>query len=572
MSQYKITCEAKDSENKNIYHRPSYFYCSLCNLTICTTCLIKHLCLIPHTNPNSLIPIEEAIKSNKEKVKTLEKAITKTYKELSIFDLNELLSFISNKKKEINSNFTKMFSLIKQMQSNANNIIEQFANEAQTICVGDSNNIPSSDIIEEYTKLRDEVKRFQSSIESESENVNNFIRKVNELESTINSFIQKIEEEMKKNTVAATMIERSIDIKKKILNLELGVFFSEIDNYFNRNKFNILQFDQIKEEKPKCPNKEIPKVNDNIFIKKESDFEYPYKSDLVITLRVSRDKINNEVIIYDTKEKQFHQVILTSENFKDKFAISFPYKFTNIGNNSIIITGGIIDANITNTVYKLHVIKESNTKYDIELTQLQSLHNSRQNHNMIFIPKYNSLLVCCGQSLNSTESLDLSLPEKEWMMLPYTNNPRANATMFLINNTYVYLVGGFSHTDESYIEGYERLNLGKLSEGWVQFDVANLAISTMGVLSLDDNVVLLLGGYKGGKTYLDEGMIVTVDRESNTISKVERKAEMIKRGIIFYSSQQFIKSNGYLVNFDFKGNVVTFHRDIFKFSLGGCAN
>ena len=570
MSQYKITCEAKDSENKNIYHRPSYFYCSLCNLTICTTCLIKHLCLIPHTNPNSLIPIEEAIKSNKEKVKTLEKAITKTYKELSIFDLNELLSFISNKKKEINSNFTKMFSLIKQMQSNANNIIEQFANEAQTICVGDSNNSPSSDIIEEYTKLRDEVKRFQSSIESE--NVNNFIRKVNELESTINSFIQKIEEEMKKNTVAATMIERSIDIKKKILNLELGVFFSEIDNYFNRNKFNILQFDQIKEEKPKCPNKEIPKVNDNIFIKKESDFEYPYKSDLVITLRVSRDKINNEVIIYDTKEKQFHQVILTSENFKDKFAISFPYKFTNIGNNSIIITGGIIDANITNTVYKLRVIKESNTKYDIELTQLQSLHNSRQNHNMIFIPKYNSLLVCCGQSLNSTESLDLSLPEKEWMMLPYTNNPRANATMFLINNTYVYLVGGFSHTDESYIEGYERLNLGKLSEGWVQFDVANLAISTMGVLSLDDNVVLLLGGYKGGKTYLDEGMIVTVDRESNTISKVERKAEMIKRGIIFYSSQQFIKSNGYLVNFDFKGNVVTFHRDIFKFSLGGCAN
>ena len=572
MSQYKITCEAKDSENKNIYHRPSYFYCSLCNLTICTTCLIKHLCLIPHTNPNSLIPIEEAIKSNKEKVKTLEKAITKTYKELSIFDLNELLSFISNKKKEINSNFTKMFSLIKQMQSNANNIIEQFANEAQTICVGDSNNIPSSDIIEEYTKLRDEVKRFQSSIESESENVNNFIRKVNELESTINSFIQKIEEEMKKNTVAATMIERSIDIKKKILNLELGVFFSEIDNYFNRNKFNILQFDQIKEEKPKCPNKEIPKVNDNIFIKKESDFEYPYKSDLVITLRVSRDKINNEVIIYDTKEKQFHQVILTSENFKDKFAISFPSTFTNIGNNSIIITGGIIDANITNTVYKLRVIKESNTKYDIELTQLQSLHNSRQNHNMIFIPKYNSLLVCCGQSLNSTESLDLSLPEKEWMMLPYTNNPRANATMFLINNTYVYLVGGFSHTDESYIEGYERLNLGKLSEGWVQFDVANLAISTMGVLSLDDNVVLLLGGYKGGKTYLDEGMIVTVDRESNTISKVERKAEMIKRGIIFYSSQQFIKSNGYLVNFDFKGNVVTFHRDIFKFSLGGCAN
>ena len=107
------------------------------------------------------------------------------------------------------------------MQSNANNIIEQFANEAQTICVGDSNNIHSSDIIEEYTKLRDEVKRFQSSIESESENVNNFIRKVNELESTINSFIQKIEEEMKKNTVAAKQTVAELESKTPADQIEL---------------------------------------------------------------------------------------------------------------------------------------------------------------------------------------------------------------------------------------------------------------------------------------------------------------------------------------------------------------
>ena len=572
MSQLKITCEAKDSESKKISHRPSYFYCSLCNLTICTTCLIKHLCLIPHTNPNSLIPIEEALQIKKEKVKTYEETITKTYKELAFFDMKELLSFISNKKNEINNNFTKMFGLMKQMQTNANKAINQFANEIENIRVGDSNNIPSSDIIEKYSKLREEIKGFQSSMEIESENVNNFMKKVAELEKKINSFNIKIAEEMKKNTIAATMIEKSIDIKKKILNLDLGVFFSEINNYFNRNKFNILQSNQIKEEPPKCSNKEIPKINDNIFIKIERDFEYSYKSDLLITLRVSRDKSKNEVIIYDTKEMKFHQVIITDENCKDKFPFCFPFKFTNIGNNTIVITGGIIDSNITDKVYKLHVIKDSNSKYNIELTQLKSLHNSRQNHNIIFIPKYNKLLVCCGQSLNSTESLDLSLPENEWTMLPYTNNPRANATMFLINNTYVYLVGGFSHSDEKYIEGYERLNLEQLSEGWVKFDMANLAISTMGVLTLEDNVVLLVGGYKGGKNYLDEGIIVTIDRESNTISKVERKAEMIKRGIIFYSSQQFVKSNGYLVNFDFKGNVVTFHRDIFKFSLGGCTN
>ena len=71
MSQFQITCEAEDPMNQKVSHLPPYFYCSLCNLTICTTCLIKHLCTVQHTDPNSIIPIDKVIEKRKEKIKQL---------------------------------------------------------------------------------------------------------------------------------------------------------------------------------------------------------------------------------------------------------------------------------------------------------------------------------------------------------------------------------------------------------------------------------------------------------------------------------------------------------------------
>ena len=372
------------------------------------------------------------------------------------------------------------------------------------------------------------------------------------------------------------MIEKSNEIKKKIFNLDVGVFFSEINKYTEKNKFQIQQFDEMKDAQSQGFDMSPPQLNDSLFMNSElpRDFEYPYNSDLLISIRNIDEKHPNAVIIYDPQDKQFHQLKITAQNFIDGFTPFFPYKFnkfTNIGNNTVIITGGIIDSNITNRVYKLRVNKDNNGNYTAVVNQLKSLKNSRQHHNILYLPKNNRVMVTCGQSLKSSEWLDLSRPESEWGMLPYTNKVRANATMFLINNSYIYIVGGFSQDEEKYTEGYERLNLNQLSEGWVQFELSNLAISTMGVITLEDNVVLLLGGFKGGKKYLNEGMVLTVDKEQYSISKVENKPEMIKKGVIFYCAQQFVKSNGCIANIDFRGNLLVFQRDIFKVSiLGSC--
>lgn len=572
MSQFQITCEAEDPRNQKVSHLPPYFYCSLCSLTICTTCLIKHLCTVQHTDPNSIIPIDKALEKRKEKIRLYEEKVTKSYQELALADYNELITFITNKKNELSKNFNQLFTLLKSMEDNALNAIESFTKDIQGMNGGDNGHVPN-DIMEEYMKLINELRGFQNSMDIEGRSANAIMKEVAELEKKTTVFIEKINKEKKNNKSTSSMIEKCNEIKKKIFNLDVGVFFSEINKYTEKNKFQIQQFDEMKDAQSQGFDMSQPQLNDSIFMNSDipREFEYPYNSELLISIRNIDEKHQNPVIIYDTQEKQFHQLKITAQNFIDGFTPFFPYKFnkfTNIGNNTVIITGGIVDSNITNRVYKLRVSKDNNGNYTAQVNQLKSLKNSRQHHNIIFLPKSNRVMVTCGQSLKSSEWLDLSRPESEWGMLPYTNKVRANATMFLINNTYVYLVGGFSQDEEKYTEGYERLNLNKLSEGWVQFDLANLAISTMGVITLEDNAVLLLGGFKGGKKYLNEGMVLTVDKEQYTISKVENKPELIKKGVIFYCSQQFVKSNGQITNIDFRGNFLIFHRDIFKVSIG----
>ena len=574
MSQFQITCEAEDPMNQKVSHLPPYFYCSLCNLTICTTCLIKHLCTVQHTDPNSIIPIDKVIEKRKEKIRQYEEKVTKSYQELALADYNELITFIMNKKNELSKNFNQLFTLLKSMEDNALNAIESFTKEIQGMN-RDDGHVPN-DITEEYVKLIEELRGFQSTMDIESGSANAIIKEVAELAKKTKVFIEKINEEKKNNKSTSSMIEKSNEIKKKIFNLDVGVFFSEINKYTEKNKFQIQQFDEMKDAQSQGFDMSPPQLNDSLFMNSElpRDFEYPYNSDLLISIRNIDEKHPNAVIIYDPQDKQFHQLKITAQNFIDGFTPFFPYKFnkfTNIGNNTVIITGGIIDSNITNRVYKLRVNKDNNGNYTAVVNQLKSLKNSRQHHNILYLPKNNRVMVTCGQSLKSSEWLDLSRPESEWGMLPYTNKVRANATMFLINNSYIYIVGGFSQDEEKYTEGYERLNLNQLSEGWVQFELSNLAISTMGVITLEDNVVLLLGGFKGGKKYLNEGMVLTVDKEQYSISKVENKPEMIKKGVIFYCAQQFVKSNGCIANIDFRGNLLVFQRDIFKVSiLGSC--
>ena len=574
MSQFQITCEAEDPMNQKVSHLPPYFYCSLCNLTICTTCLIKHLCTVQHTDPNSIIPIDKVIEKRKEKIRQYEEKVTKSYQELALADYNELITFIMNKKNELSKNFNQLFTLLKSMEDNALNAIESFTKEIQGMN-RDDGHVPN-DITEEYVKLIEELRGFQSTMDIESGSANAIIKEVAELAKKTKVFIEKINEEKKNNKSTSSMIEKSNEIKKKIFNLDVGVFFSEINKYTEKNKFQIQQFDEMKDAQSQGFDMSPPQLNDSLFMNSElpRDFEYPYNSDLLISIRNIDEKHPNAVIIYAPQDKQFHQLKITAQNFIDGFTPFFPYKFnkfTNIGNNTVIITGGIIDSNITNRVYKLRVNKDNNGNYTAVVNQLKSLKNSRQHHNILYLPKNNRVMVTCGQSLKSSEWLDLSRPESEWGMLPYTNKVRANATMFLINNSYIYIVGGFSQDEEKYTEGYERLNLNQLSEGWVQFELSNLAISTMGVITLEDNVVLLLGGFKGGKKYLNEGMVLTVDKEQYSISKVENKPEMIKKGVIFYCAQQFVKSNGCIANIDFRGNLLVFQRDIFKVSiLGSC--
>ena len=81
---------------------------------------------------------------------------------------------------------------------------------------------------------------------------------------------------------------------------------------------------------------------------------------------------------------------------------------------------------------------------------MSPMKESRQNHNIIYLPKRNSVLVCGGQNTKSCEEYNLnqvhfeiesdSYNNGQWISLPTLNQPRANASMFCVNDNYVYCV------------------------------------------------------------------------------------------------------------------------------------
>ena len=194
---------------------------------------------------------------------------------------------------------------------------------------------------------------------------------------------------------------------------------------------------------------------------------------------------------------------------------------------------------------------------------MSPMNESRQNHNIMYLPKRNSVLVCGGQNTKSCEEYNLNQVNLEiesdlynngqWNPLPTLNQPRANASMFCVNENYVYCVGGYDNKESKYIDGYEVLNMNEPSVGWkdVSF-LKDLAISTFGVVNIDNNKVFLIGGFKGGKIYLNSGYELTLNNEGSEIIHVDKKENVSQKGVIFYSSQQFFKVGGIYLNFDFK--------------------
>ena len=140
-------------------HPGPIFYCSLCNVSICTSCLISHLCLKPHNDPKVVQTAEVAINEAKNKFKQLETSLNQNYEDLSKTNNNELLGLLINKKKENNDNFRSLYSHLQKVQNAINYNFDKQIEELNEKKVQNSSAKLSNTIMNDFTNLSREIGR-----------------------------------------------------------------------------------------------------------------------------------------------------------------------------------------------------------------------------------------------------------------------------------------------------------------------------------------------------------------------------------------------------------------------------
>ena len=584
MSDLFFNCNFQNLNTNEISgHGPPFHFCKKCSVTLCTPCLIPHIIHQQeiHKDTKEIIDLRNASSHFQHLLETLSAKLNDKYKDylnrgindndkfkeiLSLLDtMDKVKDVISSIINDIKNSIVSMYMEMKkdtQEQTN-NNLRNKTQEEYDDICY--NLGVLSSKLHSrtDGTQLIKEYYLYETKTE---EFIKSFLESNNSKEQT-----QKISIEDTIKKISALNIKNEInEITSKLSNINNQLNIISHSKYPNMETIDksrniplsdptLKTFSSMTQQT--ATNINNPNTNFYLFPQKE-EFIYPYTSKLYLCLKSANSK-PGEIVYYDSNTNKILSQTLILQHFYKCYSKFFPYKsskYTNIGNNSIIITGGLLDHDITNRVYALTLIGSS---LNVKIVEMSPMKESRQNHNIIYLPKRNTVLVCGGQNTKSCEEYNLnqvnfeiesdSYNNGQWNSLPTLNQPRANASMFCVNDNYVYCVGGYDNKESKYIDGYEVLNMNEPSSVWKDFlFLKDLAISTFGVVNIDKNKIFLIGGFKGGKTYLNNGYELTLNKEGNEIIHVDKKENVSQKGVIFYSSQQFFKVGEIYFNFDFK--------------------
>jgi len=329
----------------------------------------------------------------------------------------------------------------------------------------------------------------------------------------------------------------------------------------------------------------VPSQNQNVIITDNNNIKS--KENLLMNAYYIglKSKPNNEITVYNSGTNRFNNLKIDEscysiEDNSYPFPLIFPYensKYVNIGANSALITGGNSQRTSTDHCYKITISapSDNNQTEKVNICKYANLLTKRERHNTLFLPDLNQVLVCGGFYVKSCEFTELNGSErKKWKKLPDLAESRGNATMFYLNNRYVYILGGFKVNDSTgeYLNSLEYIDIIK-KDKWNFLRIESLGIpvslriSAMGCVGLGENRILLIGGYDG-TSYLKSGF--AVDFEDGIVKNFERKDNLLPRGSIFFSNPMFMKvSENVGFNFELQAKpiVYDYQKNEFKFFL-----
>ena len=222
----------------------------------------------------------------------------------------------------------------------------------------------------------------------------------------------------------------------------------------------------------------------------------------------------------NSQKLQIHQDDF--DNIED-YHKSFPFKncrIININNSSYIIGGRLNDdiskLNPNNELglkncYKIIYKKDIENKIKFKIQKLSPTLFEHQSHTLLYLQKYNTIVVCSGHKQKKCEYLNLDNNDiyNKWEFLFPLRKCRENAICLLFNEKYIFLVGG---TDDNgkLNEDYDVLNYNVFLSNKYQcywktyfFKDNNILLEQKGsgIIYFNDNI-FIFGGFNLNNEFL----------------------------------------------------------------------
>ena len=277
------------------------------------------------------------------------------------------------------------------------------------------------------------------------------------------------------------------------------------NNIINNNKMN--HFDKTYKKKVFSP---------SFFINLNNHSDSDEKRKIILMALLNDNNINSYKLEINPDD---------FDNIED-YHKSFPFqncRIININNSSYIIGGKLNDdiskLNFNNELgvkncYKIVYTKDIENKVKIKLLKLSPTIFEHQSHSLLYLQKYNTIVLCSGHKQKNCEYLNLDNNNNEinnkWKFLFPLRKARENAICLLFNEKYIFLIGG-KDSNGKLNEDYDVLNFNtflsnKYQSYWKTYsfkDNSNLLLEQKGsgIIYFNDNI-FIFGGFNSNNEFL----------------------------------------------------------------------
>lgn len=372
-------------------------------------------------------------------------------------------------------------------------------------------------------------------------------------------------------------------------------------NHFYNKKFkkkmdekNIINIDGINHFNKSFNNNLF---SPSFFINLNNHSQSDEKRKLILMVLLNDNNINSYKLDIHTDD---------FDNIED-YHKSFPFqncRIININNSSYIIGGKLNDdtskLNSNNELgvkncYKIIYNKDIENKIKFKILKLSPTLFEHQSHTLLYLHKYNTIVLCSGRKQKICEYLNLDNNDinNKWKFLYPLRKCRENAICLLFNEKYIFLIGG---TDDNgqLNEDYDVLNYNVLLNNKYQcywktysFKDNNILLEQKGsgIIYCNDNI-FIFGGFNLNNEFLSWKINFEQENEeqmdfnkndfenkykinsvvpcSNINNYINEHYNNNNNSFSFCGEQVFINYKEFFVSISFGGKIVIIPNSILK--------